>query len=351
MKTPATTNAGSADFPSGRFSLRIKRQVTIWTRSHHATIKADGNYVDVGFTPDGLRGELLVEPGSIAIFASAAERMNVTEARANNDQRERILRDAVDRGRASVGAGFVGASYDAFENKLLVVLDRDRSDDSSAAKLEAETEIARSAIGSSIEVRRVKSTPRFHGGQSAYNSTTGGGCTTGFGVSTSSGTGYLTMGHCGSGTWNINGNVSSSVIGTDIGSYHDCEAIIAPGASWMTKISPSSEVDMDNNPLHIYLNGSYCHFGQASFNMSCGTITAVSIPVPGPPTTYAFQSTATCRPGDSSGPVWKLETNFVHTPRGMIIAGDQTVAPVNGNWPCQYVAMDDQLSGTGWTLM
>ena len=84
------------------------------------------NFVDFRFTPNGLVGELLVEPGSKSNFIGPAERMTTIEAKLNGGQRERIVRQALERGRFYIGDGVVGASYDAFEDKLLVVVDQDR---------------------------------------------------------------------------------------------------------------------------------------------------------------------------------------------------------------------------------
>ncbi len=134
-----------------------------------------------------------------------------------------------------------------------------------------------------------------------------------------------------------------------IGTYTDREAITAPGASWFVRISPTMEVDMEATAGHIFLNATYCHYGQFSNRLACGSITAVNIPVGSTPT-YVSQSTARCQDGDSGGPVWRVATP--RQPRGLVNGGDVDVPPdANGNYPCRYVALDDQLAGTGWNLL
>lgn len=202
--------------------------------------------------------------------------------------------------------------------------------------------------GASVAIAETAVSDRFRGGKRA---TQGGAlCTTTFGVWKSGvGGGYLTAGPCGTGTWTVNGNTSTSVQDRQISTYDDREVIVAPGASWWVQITLSgTEVDMEASAGHIYLNGSYCHFGQLG-DLACGTITAVNVPVPGPPTTYATQSTARCRPGDSGGPVWRLSGNTRY-PSGLIIHGDESVPPIDGEYPCRYVALDDQLEGLAWVL-
>jgi hypothetical protein len=150
----------------------------------------------------------------------------------------------------------------------------------------------------------------------------------------------------------VNGSTASSVTGKSVSSYTDREAVLAGGASWFTRTSPSTQEDIAAYNGHIYLGSKYCHYGVNSNAQSCGTITKVDVLISDASgNTYTTQSTALCKQGDSGGPVWK-PLSPASIPVGLIIGGDQTFAPDTGSrYPCRYVSLDDQLLGTGWTLL
>ena len=182
------------------------------------------SYVDFKFSSDGMSGEFLVEPGTD--FASpfgptkVPANAKVVEASASKAERERSYKEVNATATGLAGSSFVGMSYDAFDNSFLVVLDGTAAPAELDSELDNATFSARATIGATIAVDRMIVGDRFRGGQLATKSV-GGACTTGFGINASGAGAYLTAGHCGAGTWTINGNTSSSVQGISISTYSE----------------------------------------------------------------------------------------------------------------------------------
>lgn len=187
---------------------------------------------------------------------------------------------------------------------------------------------------------------------------TSGQCTSAFGVVKSIGgtlTGdYLTAAHCkvlGGTGWKVAhpslGNQTvNAYYNSSFGGYKDRIVFQANGASYLTKTSSSTTEDMTVTATHIYVGTWYCHYGSRSNVQQCGTIQQVNVPITDQGyTVYASlqQYGRTCIAGDSGGPVWR--PGSPSTPAGTIEGysiPDST---------CMYLALDDQLSGSGWVLL
>lgn len=316
-------------------------------------------YVEFRGNPNTATGELMVEPGLGQTQTIASVRVpsdiEVIEAAAPRREREALLREITDLAADTGGDNFGAVSYDPFENSYTVSV-RDQSRDSAltATDLMDATSGSRAATGATIEVVEVLDA-NFRGGQLEWwwdGSTWLQACTSGFGVSSSMGTGYLTAGHCGTGWWWVNGGMTNTIGDRQWGGYDDHQVIQRPGASWLVRISPNlAEVDMSSSAQHVFVGTRYCNYGQFSNQLYCGDalVSNVHVGGPGDPIVLGTQTDSWCRPGDSGGPVWK--PGSTRLPAGLIDGGDTTVPPVNGNWNCIYVALDDQLAGGGWSLL
>lgn len=308
-------------------------------------------YVDFRFTEDGMLGQLVVEPAAKVSdpFAGVAlpDAVGVSLAKLDQGERDTVTKALSAEAEVLMGEQFVAVTYDAFENTFVVYADDEFSDVANAeAALATTTSTKRGVAAPTVSVRIAEPTEPARGGQTVTRP--GGSCTTGFGLIDSTFSAYLTAGHCnnfGSGAWTINGNTSSSVAGISVNSYNDRMSIRAGGASWLVRITPTSEVDMSSSPGHIFANTRYCHFGQASDILRCANVVEVNFPVNQP--TYSIltsRTTANCIPGDSGGPVW-LPWSPERRPTGL------QSHLVTASSDCLYVSLDDQLAGTGWTLL
>lgn len=115
----------------------------------------------------------------------------------------------------------------------------------------------------------------------------------------------------------------------------------------MVRISPTIEVDMEATAGHIFLNEVVCRFGQTSQDLDCGTVSAVNAPVAQSNGTFVHASVVdatVCRGGDSGGPVW-ITFGGTRWPKGLVSG------KTFDNGRCMLVALDDQLVGTGWSLL
>ncbi len=118
-------------------------------------------------------------------------------------------------------------------------------------------------------------------------------------------------------------------------------------ASWVTYTGTYGNQDMGSVPGHIYVGAYYCMYSRKEFGTRCGYITAVNIPVTDGFTVYTSRGSEDmkCKPGDSGGPVFVPRLYAPYTPAGTIEAGYWY------NDQCLYLALDDQMSATGFRLM
>lgn len=183
----------------------------------------------------------------------------------------------------------------------------------------------------------------------------GGTCTSGFGghrvingVLTG---GYITAGHCraiGGVGWSVVHPTGNKVVNgyhsllVSTWGYQDRVVFLAASSSFLVRITPAVAVDMSATAGHIVLGTHYCHYGASSNVQRCGTIQEVNYPIVGGGyTVLASRTSVTCQGGDSGGPVWRPINPRI--PSGLISGG----TPAG---QCLYVALDDQLTGTGWVL-
>ncbi len=322
------------------------------------------------FTPDGQRGVLAVEdrfemsaelpsletPKEVEVLTVA---LNPTERRLV----ESSILQSVDStlqstATADDAASSAAASYDPVANEFTVFFGAMVDDVDVKAMSETLTTEARERSGdATVRVSVPVEIEPVRGGKMI---TTGGSptCTTGFGIRINNQyNGYITAGHCGGSNtaFNANGFNNVSNEGRRIGQYWDRMAIRASGASWLVQIhEDGTEVDMSATAGHIFLNGTYCHFGQTGFDQTCGTVIQVNVQYPHMlgtgdgithPNTFVSQSErAPCFEGDSGGPVWQPRTSGgERTPRGLINAAD-------GSGNCYYQSLDDNMR-SNWSLL
>lgn len=167
--------------------------------------------------------------------------------------------------------------------------------------------------------------------------------------------GFLSAEHCrwlpnGTtfGGWTVNGHSVNTRYDSKLQGYQD-RAILhtsgeAPtywtwdGLNWQ---------DMAGSAGHIMQGVYYCQTSKWHYGQSCSTITAVNQAVSAPNGQTLFTSrtgTSLCGPGDSGGPVWQPQSSSPSLPSGTV-----EVKYAGGN--CGYMSLDDQLSGTGWSLL
>jgi hypothetical protein len=307
-------------------------------------------FVDFAFVRDELAGTLLAEPGvevPEAIAADLAElRIETIDARLKASERAdlRAAAEAITTDVLSGNAALV--DYVAMDDTLRVWLPYTTGKDGSQIET-LERRIAGidpNLLG--VDVAEAVGVGA-RGGQWAAHTTTAEYCTTSFGIWTGQPS-YLMAGHCGNPTpsFVINGNFSSGWANRRFDSYWDRQAIFAGGAQYWTRISPTLVVDMDSTVGHIYLNDTVCRYGKTSNNLMCGTITSVNQGVDmwnGNIVLATMTGWATCFGGDSGGPAWLPTVG--RSPVGLVSGSAYSGAY------CMYVALDDQLAGTGWSLL
>jgi len=311
------------------------------------SIMGQPEYVDFRFSDDGMSGRLLVAPDASTSVPFPGIRLpneiTVSNAVFDNATTTKMLTDVTATAEASFGNSFRGATYDAFNNQFIVAAMPSDSFEASASATVIALEQKQTLSGATVTVREIEPATDTRGGQRAARP--GPDCTTGFGLNDNGFGAYLTAGHCGAATYTINGNVSTSTNGIVIAGYDDRMSIRAGGASWLVKISPITTVDMSSTAGHIFLNSRYCQYGITSNALRCGNIYEINHPTT---TASGFRwgsvTRANCEPGDSGGPVWQFATPE-RLPKGII------TARITANLDCIYVALDDQLGGTGWSLL
>lgn len=313
-------------------------------------------YLDFRFEPDGLSATWIVEDWAantaLAVVRTAKVPVTVrSSAKSAARQSEENARVAEILRANNGGANVLGVTYDWFTERYQIAIGPNNSADAMKVNVAAKTPALSSVLGVPFKGDVSVSSEGFYGGLRETR-TDGIKCTSGFGVWTpvlAKGV-YLTTGHCDWGTWLVNGQ-SGPAAWVETSTYVDRMTINANNASYLVRVSPTQVVDMQAVADHIFLNNWYCHFGKSSDEQSCGTVYAQNTPYNSAPgvITRASLSSARCKPGDSGGPVWAPGSL---RPSGLIASGDTSVAPDSkGRWPCKYVALDDQLAGTGWSML
>ena len=290
---------------------------------------------------------LIVEPGqaSAAVFTDVPPGLSVREAAAPAHEREARLNGLEVAAQRVAGEALLGVVYDPFDNSYTVWVTVASHNASVEGRIQAEAAREARDNGRTPDSVRIQSPdPQVQdarGGQ--WMTSTANNCTSGFGVVDWPIGGYLTACHCGNNTWTINGNVSTSTQHLANGGYLDRQFVVAPGSHWLVRVSPSFNVDMVNNQnKHIFFGNWYNHYGEASDDNNGGAIDAINVSAQG---RLMSGTPAECTQGDSGGPVYQYVSSTDRRPKGLISA---VAGPPTG--PCFYVALDDQLAGTGWSL-
>lgn len=123
---------------------------------------------------------------------------------------------------------------------------------------------------------------------------------------------------------------------------------------WFVQVNPGVFEDMSSNPVHLRKGGRYCHYGRTTAAQQCDELARVNSVrwVEDDGQWYKMfyfvngvNGTSLCQGGDSGGPVWAPGRES--RPAGLISAG----ASSQGFHFCYYVSVDDQLAGTGYSLL
>lgn len=310
-------------------------------------------------TTDGVEGVLaMVETAGVSLPTDLSIR--VVSAKVAEADHKTFGRDLVDDLVSEV-PNVAAVTYDPFSDQVTVW--RDEGVEPASQRVLLANRV-RASLGSdfattSIVFDNVVSASLARGGERLQEDD-GGLCTTGFGVSKWIGGwkyGYTTAGHCealnGPG-WDVlhSGNTYpvQNYYDQRIGWYWDREFYEAGGASWLTRVASSTYQDMSSSPTHLYQGAFYCHYGSRSNDQDCDTLVGVNLVfTQGPWTFYLFVPgpAATCTTGDSGGPVWQPNFPQISIPAGIIEAGTTWPAETD----CWYLALDDQLGGTGWNML
>lgn len=312
-------------------------------------------FVDFMFSADGMSGLLLSEPGTQPTaqeaLTSLAGVVEVREAALDESERKLAVATATAMAQKSLKDSYLATSYDPFRNVVKVWTKyAARVESGIAERLISDFAISAALPNTTIELDSSGGGVPARGGQYADHRFSSEWCTTSFGVWTGTQSAYLMAGHCGNPTpeFSINGNVATSYTHRKFVDYQDRQVLIAPGASYFVRISPTAEVDMSTSTSwHIAVNDRLCRFGQTSYNLSCSTISSVNAPVThwnGAVVWASVSATSTCAGGDSGGPVW-FYTTPERLPAGLISGGT-----ISGN-KCMFVSIDDQFAGLSlWML-
>lgn len=177
-------------------------------------------------------------------------------------------------------------------------------------------------------------------------------CTSSFGLYYGGHGGQLTAGHCTGGGWKSNDVFNITTYwDRSRGGYKD-RVVMEPNTSvsYWTYTGTTYE-DMDSSdPTHIYQGAYYCEYARKNYGQRCDYIEAVNVPITDANSgitvwTTRGSITMQCSPGDSGGPVWQPRSNLPSRPAGTIEGG------YSWNDQCLYLALDDQMAGTGWVLL
>lgn len=313
--------------------------------------------LDFRFTPDGRRGELLVEQG-LAVPELLPElvkhpEIEVIESALTPKQRTDAV-TAIQKAIDPISPSLVPEPYfDGFDGEFVVLVD-----DGAEGRADLAADLTggvREATGSPsvyVTIPEPNDEEAARGGKRAvgqYN------CTSGFGILIRNQYGgYLTAGHCGQTTTNftINGYSGGTNVGRRIGGSHDRIADSLAGAHYWVQIHENgTEADMTSTPGQVVLYGYYCHYGQTSNDQDCGTIyddnltytTWATGPGVTSTTIRVWKTNAFCQSGDSGGPVW-TPTN-PRQPRALINSSS------GGAGNCGYQPLNLQMDPSTWTLL
>lgn len=255
----------------------------------------------------------------------------------------------------------VAVTYEPFNDEVIVWLDSESDETLGARQSQLETALASTLdpelLDALIRLERVPELSLNYGGRKVNRLVQSWKhCTTAFGVGKVINLelrfGFLTAEHCrkelGPNTWRVLLPSGSAVItgyhNASFGGYRDRVIMEGPGVSPLTNTGQMGIQNMGKVPAHIFLGQWVCHYGWASNWARCGWIAAINVPVvTDHGTVFVSQNMdgIYCQAGDSGGPVWRPGSPAI--PTGTIEAG----VPFQG---CGYLALDDQLAGSGWLL-
>jgi len=315
----------------------------------------NADYVDFSLTPDGRAGILVLAPGGKArqtgrLATSKSLAVTVSEAPLSAADQVTETERVAQQLRGS-GQTFSSIAYDAINDRYLI----GTPPTTNMATLE------RSArnVGVSVEVRSTEGITDFYGGQALdkLGNSFAVDCTSGFGMYNNNNgqVGYLTTGHCGTGSWKVRNVTSSAVEQRSVGGYQDRQIIRANGGSCQvaTTYSPTAGTvytDMSSVGTQVYNNTYYCTYSAQTRKQSCGN--TVDYNIPSPNNTLAWETTARCKPGDSGGPFWRPVTGGESRPAGIVKGGDTSIAPdSDGRYACNFMKLIDQIPTGGWVLL
>jgi hypothetical protein len=223
------------------------------------------------------------------------------------------------------GIPVIGAGVDDTRNAVLVALSGPLPSGTSLATIAAKYNVAPGALISTVmphvvPLDRNSDTAPWNAGDQIVN-TAGDGCTTGFGIHTSSAHYILSAGHCGSYKW-YNTNYYAPVYNNPIGTTAvasstplDVQSINTPGGSSDLFWKQTSTREYVSGNVGPTSGSSVCDEGSFGFE-SCGTITGVNVTLYGVEDIFIVQGANPVH-GDSGGPiVWP--TGFGYLAQGTI---------------------------------
>lgn len=223
------------------------------------------------------------------------------------------------------GIPVIGAGVDDTRNAVLVALSGPLPSGKSLATIAAKYNVSADALISTVmphvvPLDRNSDTAPWNAGDQIVNSA-GDGCTTGFGIHTSSAHYILSAGHCGNYKWyntNYYAPVYNNPIGTtavDSSTPLDVQSINTPGGSSDLFWKQTSTREYVSGNVGPTSGSSVCDEGSFGFE-SCGTITGVNVTLYGVEDIFIVQGANPVH-GDSGGPiVWP--TGFGYLAQGTI---------------------------------
>jgi hypothetical protein len=349
----------------------LSRQDRLIRFANDYRAKHAGQFVDFKIDDVSAKsGTLVVEPGSEAagarqVFGDDSVTVSVRESRATTAERE-LERLSL---AAETGASEEDVYYDAFTDTLSVHVRKGSPDRENRAvrigEMFKEGRTRKDVPAPTVRlIEQLDAKPiEFFGGKlmTSPSPSTAGTCTSGFGLYKSGLGGYLTMGHCGVGSWTVNGSTSSNVYDSLYGNYLDSEVLNAGGASWLVQTGPSQTQDMAASADQwMYQNTTYCTYSAQTNSQNCGTLSTwpgQTSPynfnfVIGGVTTRATTTTMLCKGGDSGGPMWRPVPGGESRPAGSVKGSSGTFSPdAQGRVPCAFMKVWDQLQSNGWALL
>lgn len=223
------------------------------------------------------------------------------------------------------GIPVIGAGVDDTRNAVLVALSGPFPSGTSLSTIAAKYNVPADALISTVmphvaPLDRDSDTPPWNAGDQIVNPP-GGGCTTGFGIHTSSAHYILSAGHCGNYKW-YNTNYFAPVYNNPIGTTAiasstplDVQSINTPGGSSDLFWKETSTREYVSGNIGPTSGNEVCDEGSFGFE-SCGTITGVNVTLYGVEDIFIVQGANPVH-GDSGGPIVWL-TGFGYLAQGTI---------------------------------